>query len=133
MIVIGIFVDDLLVTGDSVADIKAVRDRMNERFISTDQGRLEYYLGAIVRSLLHLYQWTRPDLGFAVTFLSRYLHKPCEKHLLAAKHVPHYLKGMIDLGFRYTRDLARLHARDQQLNVFCPLRRDCAWRLLLRD
>jgi hypothetical protein len=28
---------------------------------------------------------------------------------------------MIDLGFRYTRDLARLHARDQQLNVLCAL------------
>ncbi len=26
---------------------------------------------AIVGSLMYLYQWTRPDLGFAVTFLSR--------------------------------------------------------------
>ncbi len=109
---------------------------MNERFILTDQGQLEYYLGvdisrlddntlllhqaayvkkilnnfnmsechsvktplprdlnlslmdspeevdpklqnmyrAIVGSLMYLYQWTRPDLGFAVTFLSQYLH-----------------------------------------------------------
>jgi hypothetical protein len=38
VIVIGVFVDDLLVTGNSVAEIKAVRDRMNERFILTDQG-----------------------------------------------------------------------------------------------
>ncbi len=66
---------------------------------------------------MYLYQWTRPspDLGFAVTFLSRYLHKPGEKHLLAAKHMLRYLKGTIDLGIRYTRDLARLQARDQQL------------------
>ncbi len=43
---------------------------------------------ATVGSLMsrYLYQWTRPDLGFAVTFLSRYLHKPGEKHLQAAKH-----------------------------------------------
>ena len=149
IIVIGIFVDDLLVAGNSVAEINKLRERMNERFILTDQGQLEYYLGvkisrlddntlmlhqtayakkilnnfnmsdcnpvktplprdmnlslmdcpdevdpklqreyrAIVRSLMYLYQWTRPDLGFAVTFLSRYLHKPGEKHLLAAKHV----------------------------------------------
>ncbi len=40
LIVIGVFVDDILVTGNSVAEIKAVRDRMNERFILTDQGRL---------------------------------------------------------------------------------------------
>jgi hypothetical protein len=57
---------------------------------------------AIVRALMYLYQWTRPDLGFTVRFLSRYLHKPGEKHLLAAKHVLRYLKGTIDLGIRYT-------------------------------
>jgi len=31
------------------------------------------------------------------------------------------LKGTIDLGIRYTRDLARLHTRDQQLNVLYAL------------
>ena len=70
---------------------------------------------------MYLYQWTRPDLDFAVTFLSRYLHKPGEKHLLAAKHVLRYLKGTIGLGIRYTRDLARLSTRDQQLNVLYAL------------
>ena len=30
----------------------------------------------IIGSLKYLYQWTRLDLGYAVTFLSRYLHKP---------------------------------------------------------
>ena len=51
------------------------------------------------------------------------------------KLAPRYLKGMIDLGFRYTRDLARLHARDQQLNVFCPLRLEIVapWLIVLRD
>jgi hypothetical protein len=48
----------------------------------------------IVGPLMYLYQWTRPDLGFAVTFLSRYLHKPGKKHLPAAKHVLRYLKGV---------------------------------------
>jgi hypothetical protein len=183
IIVIGIFVDDLLVAGNSVKEINKLRERMNERFILTDQGQLEYYLGveisrldentlllhqtayakkilntfnmsdcnpvktplprdmnlslmdcpdevdpklqreyrAIVGSLMYLYQWTRPDLGFAVTFLSRYLHKPGEKHFLAAKHVLRYLKGTIGLGIRYTRDLARLSIRDQKLNVLYAL------------
>ncbi len=40
---------------------------------------------AIVGSLVYLYLWTRPDLGFTVTFLSRYLHKLGEKHLQAAE------------------------------------------------
>ena len=51
VIVIGIFVDDLLVTGNSVAEITAVREKMNERFILTDQGRLEYYLGVEISRL----------------------------------------------------------------------------------
>jgi hypothetical protein len=79
--------------------------------------KLQSMYRAIVESQMYWYQWTRPDLGFAVTFLSRYLHKPGEKHLLAAKHVLLYLKGTIDLGIRYMRDLARLYTRDQQLNV----------------
>ena len=40
--------------------------------------KLQSMYRAIVGSLMYLYQWTRPDLGFAVTFLSRYLHKPGE-------------------------------------------------------
>jgi hypothetical protein len=46
---------------------------------------------AIVWSLMYSYQWPRPDLGFAVTFLSRYLRKPGEKYLQAAKHALRYL------------------------------------------
>jgi hypothetical protein len=175
VIVISIFVDDLLVAGNSAAEITEVRERMNKRFILSDQGKLEYYLGveissldentlllyqtayarkiinnfkmndcnpaktplprdmnislldspdevdpklqseyrAIVGSLMYLYQWTRPDLGFAVTFLSRYLNKPGEKHLQAAKHVVCFLKGTVELGIRYTRDMERPKKRDQ--------------------
>ena len=161
-IVIGIFVDDLKVTGNSLTAINDMREKMNERFILTDQGRLEYDLGvevssldentiklhqtgyvnkilqtfnmnnsktnpaktplpvnhklslqdcpevvdptlqatyrAIVGSLMYLYQWTRPDLGYAVTFLSRYLHKPGEKHLDAARHTLRYLLGTKEYG-----------------------------------
>jgi hypothetical protein len=56
---------------------------------------------------MFLFQWTRPDLGFGVRFILRYLHKPGEKHLQAAKHALIYLKETIDLGIRYTRDLTR--------------------------
>jgi hypothetical protein len=75
----------------------------------------------LVGSLMYLYQWTRPDLGFTVTFLSRHLHKPGEKHLQAAKHVLRYLKGTVELGIRYTRDMEQLKRRDQRLNVLYTL------------
>ena len=63
----------------------------------------------------------RPDLGFTVTFLSRYLHKPGVKHMQAAKHTLRYLKGSKDLGIHYTRDQNRLSARDQKLNTLYAL------------
>jgi hypothetical protein len=43
--VIGIFVDDLLVTGNSIEDIAAIKEKMKEKFATVDQGQLEYYLG----------------------------------------------------------------------------------------
>ena len=76
---------------------------------------------AIVGSLMYLYQWTRPDLGYAVTFLSRYLHKPGVKHMQAARHTLRYLQGTKSLGIRYTRDLNRLRVRGQDLNVIYGL------------
>jgi hypothetical protein len=36
--------------------------------------RVQSEYRAIVGSLMCLYQWTRPYLGFSVSFLSRYLH-----------------------------------------------------------
>ncbi len=48
---IGVFLDDLLVAGSSVDKsdkITKVREQTNERFLLTDQGVLEYYLGVEV-------------------------------------------------------------------------------------
>ncbi len=58
--------------------------------------RVQSEYRAIVGSLMYLYQWTRPDLGFAVTFLSRYLHKSGEKHLQAANMYYAICKGRLD-------------------------------------
>lgn len=41
---------------------------------------------------------TRPDLMFAVSLISRYMAKPTELHLLAAKRILRYLKGTTGLG-----------------------------------
>ena len=62
VIVMGIFVNDLLVTENSVAEITLVRDRMKEIFILTDQGRLEYYPGVKYQDLMktHYYFIKQP-------------------------------------------------------------------------
>ena len=67
--------------------IKSPRRRFSiiSIWVSVIQYRLR--CRAVLGSLMYSFQWTRPALGFAVTFLSKYLHKPGEKYLLAAKHV----------------------------------------------
>jgi hypothetical protein len=47
---------------------------------------------------------TRPDICFAVNTLSQYLVEPRRVHLVAAKHVMGYLKGMLDFGLCYNGD-----------------------------
>ncbi len=66
----------------------SLMDSQDEKDPDMQKLRSEYR--AIVRSLMYLYQWTGPDLGFAVPFLSRYIPKLGEKHLTAAKHVMHF-------------------------------------------
>ena len=47
---------------------------------------------------------TRSDICFAVNTLNQYLGNPRCVHLIIAKHVMRYLKGMTDLGLYYGRD-----------------------------
>ena len=47
---------------------------------------------------------TRPYICFDLNTLSQYLVKPRRIHLIAAKHVIRYLKGMIEFGLYYDRD-----------------------------
>ena len=58
---------------------------------------------AMVGSLLYLSCWTRPDISFAVSELSRFVSEPGETHRLAAKHLIRYIKGTKDLGLRFSR------------------------------
>ena len=57
----------------------------------------------IIESLMYLTN-TRSDICFVVNTLSQYLVKPRHVHMIAAKHVMRYLKGMIDFGLYYDGD-----------------------------
>ncbi|KAH9291933.1 hypothetical protein KI387_042879, partial [Taxus chinensis] len=56
----------------------------------------------LVGSLIYL-TTTRPDLCFAVSYLSRFLSKPKLIHWGAAKRVLRYVKGTLDFGILYQR------------------------------
>ena len=55
----------------------------------------------LVGSLLYLTA-TRPNIMYATSFLSRFMHHPSQNHLIAAKRVLLYIKGTIDYGIKFT-------------------------------
>lgn len=45
MLIVGVYVDDLLVTGTSIEVVNEFKHQMNEQFEMNDLGKLSYYLG----------------------------------------------------------------------------------------
>ena len=56
----------------------------------------------IVGSLMYLTA-TRPDIMHAVSSISRYMERPREDHLLAAKKILRYLRGTAEFGLFYKK------------------------------
>lgn len=56
----------------------------------------------IVGSLRYLVH-TRPDIAFAVGYVSRFMEKLTTEHFLAVKKILRYVVGIIDFGCRYKR------------------------------
>ena len=54
----------------------------------------------MIGSLMYLTN-TRPDIFFAVNTLSQFLANPRHVHLIAAKNILRYLKGIVDYGLKY--------------------------------
>ena len=46
---------------------------------------------------------TRPDINFAVSYISGFMSAPKADHWIAAKHVLHYVRGTPDYGLLYTQ------------------------------
>ncbi|XP_052167939.1 secreted RxLR effector protein 161-like [Oryza glaberrima] len=61
---------------------------------------------SIVRSLRYLVN-TYPDLAFAVGYASRFLEDPREDHLVAVKHILHYMAGTKNLGVWFSRKVEK--------------------------
>ncbi|KAG8045869.1 hypothetical protein GUJ93_ZPchr0008g13357 [Zizania palustris] len=159
-LVLGVYVDDLVITGASCSDIKLFKKEMARAFKMSDLGLLHYYLGievkqnangialgqeayaikilekcsmaesnpcqvpleprlklsresseplvnvtmfrSIIGSLRYLIN-TRPDIAFAVSYVSRFMEEPHEDHLAAVKHILRYVAGTCKWGLWYGR------------------------------
>ncbi|KAM1278709.1 hypothetical protein ACFX2J_030693 [Malus domestica] len=153
-LVVLIFVDDLIVTGDNMSEINTLKQYLNNKFAIKDLGTLKYFLGIemahshksfflnqrkYVMDLLHeakmtdcklartsldsnlklkthgdlvpnlsYYQRmvskliyliiTRPEISYAVSIVSQFMHSPSMDHLKIVHRVLRYLKGSIGRG-----------------------------------
>lgn len=57
---------------------------------------------SLVGSLRYLVH-TRPDLAFAVGYVSRFMEKPHSEHLATVKYILRYIAGTCDWGLWYAR------------------------------
>ncbi|OIT28784.1 retrovirus-related pol polyprotein from transposon tnt 1-94, partial [Nicotiana attenuata] len=85
---------------------KAMNTPMNQKEkLRKDDGAEkvdESYFRSIIGCLMYLTA-TRPDILYAVSVLSRFMHCPSEVHLKAAKRVVRYIKGTINYGVKFHR------------------------------
>jgi hypothetical protein len=153
-IVVLVYVDDIIVTGDNGDEINTLKRSLQCQFAIKDLGVLKYFLGIevarshkglflnqrkylldlleeaemmdskpcatpldsklklelegkklsniceyqrLVGKLIYL-TITRPDITFAVSLISQFMHAPTEAHMQIVKRVLRYLKGSIGRG-----------------------------------
>ncbi|XP_060667179.1 uncharacterized mitochondrial protein AtMg00810-like [Ziziphus jujuba] len=75
----------------------------NEKLSKNDTGEKvnATMFRSIIGGLLFLTH-TRPDIMFSVSYLSRFMHEPCEKHLRCAKRILKYVKGTAKYGLWFS-------------------------------
>ncbi|CAO2199473.1 unnamed protein product [Urochloa humidicola] len=159
-LIVGVYVDDLIVTGARAQDIASFKEEMAARFRMSDLGALSYYLGievkqgedaiklgqrayaqklleragmagckavatpieeriklskestaakvdaTLYRSIVGGLRWlthTRPDIAFAVGYVSRFMEDPREDHWTAVKRLLRYVQGTMELGIVFPK------------------------------
>lgn len=50
-------------------------------------------------------KYTRPDIAYTVRVVSRFIENPGKKHWWTMKWIFHYLKGTLNIGLVYYRDI----------------------------
>jgi hypothetical protein len=159
ILLVGVYVDDLVITGSSLAAVEEFKEEMKRVFLMSDLGLLSYLgievrqdAGGITLRQAHyakkilemagmadckaaatpmeerlrlsrdstteevdatLYHriigclWylihNRPDLTYAVGYVTRFLERPTEEHLQAVKKILRYIIGTLQYGLRYGR------------------------------
>jgi len=78
-------------------DLKHILDNDEER-VTTDKGQYQRLVGKLIY-LAH----TRPDIAYAVSVVSQFMHNPKDSHLQAVYRLLRYLKSTTGKGILYKK------------------------------
>ena len=76
--------------------------------VPIDKGRYQRLVGRLMY-LAH----TRPDLAYALSIVSQFMHNPCEQHMNAVMHILRYLKSAPGKGILFTKN-----GNHEDINVY---------------
>ena len=81
---------------------------MNQKLNEEEEERDDRDYRELIGSLMHSMVYTRPDIGYAVSVLSRSLGKSTRGHYEAGKRVLRYLKQTKNLSIQYSKEKTEL-------------------------
>ncbi|WVZ97745.1 hypothetical protein U9M48_043259 [Paspalum notatum var. saurae] len=88
-LLVGVYVDDLVITGTKDAEVAAFKEEMKATFQMSDLGPLSLYLGS--------------------SYVSRFMQRPTTEHQQAVKRIIRYIAGTLDHGLYYPRCPGEAH------------------------
>ena len=97
------FIDDIL-KRFGMNDCKAVMcpTDISSRLVPSDAAtKVDAPFREAVGALMHLMTATRPDIAYAVGYVSRFMENPQQEHWIAVKRIFRYRQGTKEHGIRY--------------------------------
>ncbi|PNX79687.1 copia-type polyprotein, partial [Trifolium pratense] len=132
IIIVSLYVDDLICTGNDMHMIHAFKESMKKKFAMTDLGKMKYFLGVeVIQSekgkFINQHKYAveilkkfdareykqmvgslmyllaiRLDIAYSVCLVARYMDRPIELHVTTIKRIMRYLKGTLVDGIMYS-------------------------------
>nr|GEY79022.1 hypothetical protein [Tanacetum cinerariifolium] len=132
LLLVQIYVDDIIFASTNTAMWNEFANSMTTKFKMSMMGKMSFFLGlqisqsprekskldedlqgkpvdaTLYRGMIVFLMYltsSRPDLTYAFCLCARYQANPTKKHLNVVKRIFRYLKGTINMGIWYSKDI----------------------------
>lgn len=93
-----------ILTKFNMMDCKGTKSPMETNFQFKEEDSIDIPYRELIGSLLYISTMSRPDITFAISYLSRFLDKPTKTLWTAAKRILRYIKETIDYSLVYEKN-----------------------------